>query len=562
MRRHELGRWLLGGSVALCCAQMLGAQEVAKISDASSTRITASVSRDADEGDEAAMRISMEFEDASLKDVLKIFSQQTGINLIASEDVSDRKVTVYFEDVAVLDALDQLLQAANLAYERPYGSQIYLVKPRAVKDAMVEELMTRVYRMRFARVSSTGLANAAQAASAGSASGSSGFSGSSTSSSTSQPLTGSSGTIDEVVKGLLTERGSVVVDGRTNSLIVTDIPENFPRLDAALAALDVRTRQVMIEAEILETSLAKVKDLGVEWDATTEGDVLTFTPGSSRKTRFPFGWLGHADAPTAPTAFGLSTLDFSTFKGVLQALERDTNTKVLARPKVLTLDNESAVIKLTSDQAVGFETTTGESTSTTSVTPERMETGVKLTVTPQVNDGGFITMLVEPSVTKVVKAKVTPPSGSGEVVDPKTRTAKALVRITQGQTLVLGGLIDRTEEQVVRKVPILGDLPLIGAAFRNTEINNDASEVIVFITPHILDEPETQVASAAAAPPVPILSDAGNSRPTRRRRPARRRTGRSAPQDPSRFGVSRSPSTYAPSLLQSPGVTLTLFTCP
>src|SRR3989338_4268945 len=225
------------------------------------------------------MRISMEFEDASLKYVLKIFSQQTGINLIASEDVSDRKVTVYFEDVAVLDALDQLLQAANLAFERPYGSQIYLVKPRAVKDAMVEELMTRVYRMRFARVSSTGLANAAQAASAGSASGSS----------------GSSGTIDEVVKGLLTERGSVVVDGRTNSLIVTDIPENFPRLDAALAALDVRTPQVMIEAEILETSLAKVKDLGVEWDATTEGDVLTFTPGSSRKTRFPFGWLGHAE---------------------------------------------------------------------------------------------------------------------------------------------------------------------------------------------------------------------------------------------------------------------------
>ena len=415
-------------------------------------------------------------------------------------------MTVYFEDVAVLDALDQLLQAATLTYERPYGSQIYLVKPKPAKDAMVEELMTRVYRMRFARVSSTGLANAAKAASAGSASGSSGFSDGSTSSSsgssTSQPLTGSSGTIDDVVKGLVTERGSVVVDGRTNSLIVTDIPDNFPRLDAALAALDVRTRQVMIEAEILETSLAKVKDLGVEWDATTEGDVLTLTPGSSRKTRFPFGWLGHADAPTAPTAFGLSTLDFSTFKGVLQALERDTETKVLARPKVLTLDNESAVIKLTSDQAVGFETTTGESTSTTSVTPERMETGVKLTVTPQVNDGGFITMLVEPSVTKVVKAKVTPPSGSGEVVDPKTRTAKALVRMRQGQTLVLGGLIDRTEEQVVRKVPILGDLPLIGAAFRNTETNNDASEVIVFITPHILDEPETQVvASAAASPP-------------------------------------------------------------
>ena len=467
------------------------------------------------------LRISMDFKDANLKDVLKTFSQQTGVNVIASEDVGDKTITLYLEDVTVMDALDQILQAAGLTYERSPGSQIYIVKPKPELPGGTQvETITRVYRLKFARVSTSRLARAAEALgaqtpfeaakttaalSSGGSGGSGGAGGSRTGGSAGGGGGGSQGEkevgINKVVEKLLTDVGKVVVDERTNSLIVTDVASNFPRIESVLNTLDVRTAQVLIEAEVLETTLGKVKDLGIEWGTGSEGNMVVFTPGS-RTTRFPFGFFGTSIAPSIPTPFTLSTLSAASAVGTLQALQRDTDTKILARPKVLTLDNESALIRLTTNQAVGFTTTATAQTSTTSVTPERVTTGVILVVTPQVNQDGYITMLVEPSVTKVATASVTPPSTAGTIVDPKTRSARSMVRVRNGDTLVLGGLIDRSEDEVVQKVPLLGDLPIIGGIFRNREITNAASELIVFITPRILEEPgEGQLAAVGLLSP-------------------------------------------------------------
>jgi len=422
--------------------------------------------------------------------------------------------------VTVMDALDRILQAGGLIYERPLGSEIYIVTPKPeIPGEMQVATITRVYRLKFARVSTSRLARAAEAlgaqtpfeaakttaalSSGGGTGGSGGGGGSRTGGGAGGGGGGSQKEqeigIDKVVEKLLTEVGKVVVDERTNSLIVTDVPSNFPRIELVLSALDVRTAQVLIETEVLETSLGKVKDLGIEWGSGSEGNQVTFTPGS-RTTRFPFNWIGHRDAPSNPTAFGLSTLSAASAVGTLQMLERDSDTKILARPKVLTLDNESALIRLTTNQAVGFIVTTGEQTATTSVTPERVTTGVILVVTPQVNHDGFITMLVEPSVTKTATASVTPPATAGTIVDPKTRSARAMVRVRNGDTLVLGGLIDRSEDQTVQKVPILGDIPVIGRIFQNTEVNNSASELIVFITPRLIDEPSVAQLAFDASP--------------------------------------------------------------
>jgi type II secretory pathway component GspD/PulD (secretin) len=119
-------------------------------------------------------------------------------------------------------------------------------------------------------------------------------------------------------------------------------------------------------------------------------------------------------------------------------------------------------------------------------------------VTPQINDDGYITMLVEPSVTKTVAAKVSPPAGTGDVRDPRTRSTRALLRIRSGETLVIGGLIDREDTQTLRKVPILGDIPVVGEVFRNNEINDAASELVVFVTPRILDEMSRKLAGSPA----------------------------------------------------------------
>jgi type II secretory pathway component GspD/PulD (secretin) len=265
----------------------------------------------------------------------------------------------------------------------------------------------------------------------------------------------------------------------------------------------------MVDAELIETTVTKLKDLGIEWGSGTEGDLVAFFPGgvdvdgeplsAGRQTRFPFGILDDR-APSLPTPFPTSTLSFNDFQGVLQALESDSDTKVLARPKVMTLDNESAVIRLTSDEAIGFETTTAATAGTTQAEAERTRTGIVLVVTPQVNEHNQITMIVEPSVTKTVVSQLTPPAGTTQPRDPKTRGARALVRVRSGDTLVLGGLIDRTDSETRRKVPILADIPFLGEAFKNTETNDTASELIVFVTPRILTEPPDAQMAAAGAP--------------------------------------------------------------
>ncbi len=471
---------------------------------------------DAGAGTNTPPRVSMQFQDANLKDVLKTFSQQTGINVVASEELGERRVTLYLEDVTVLDALDQILEASGLEYVRPVGSDIYIVKPKPKPDSTVPTL-TKIYHLKFARVSTSRLAKAVKALGSKTlfeaqqlTQATSGFSTGGSSSTQTQEADAKDVGIDKVIEQLLTEHGKVVVDERTNSLLVTDVPANFPRIEGTLAALDVKTAQVLIETEVLETTLNKLKDLGVEWGTGTKGTMLTITP-AQHATKFPFSFNGDKQEFVAPRSsslpsftrggqLSLGSIDASQLNIALQALEQDSNTKILARPKVLTLDNESAVIRLTSQQAVAIQSiSTTETGNLLAQTPERMTTGVVLVVTPQVNDGGYITMMVEPSVTKTVISEV-----STSIVDPKTRSARSLVRMRQGETLVLGGLIDRTEKDSLQAVPVLSDIPILGAAFRNKETKNASTEVIVFVTPRIVGE-GTSYALGSTGTEAPLL---------------------------------------------------------
>ena len=231
------------------------------------------------------------------------------------------------------------------------------------------------------------------------------------------------------------------------------------------------------------------------------GRVSHFDAGFPHHT-VPFNIFGEGIHPTNPAAtshFSVSTLSAESAAASLQALESDTNTKILARPKVLTLDNERAVIKSVVNQAIGFlTTTTGTQGQTQTAQAERHPTGLILVVTPQVNENRRITLLVEPSVTKVVTSTLTPPSNLGNtVLDPKTRSARAIVRIKEGQTLVLGGLIDNSNEETEKRVPIISSIPLIGAAFRDKEVTRSDTELIVFLTPRILEDADGMAAIAS-----------------------------------------------------------------
>ncbi len=422
----------------------------------------------------ANRRISMDFQDASLKTVLKVFSEQAGLNFIASQNVQDRTVTLYLVDVPLQEALNKIMSANNLTYELDTGSNIFVVKEWGQPAV---ETITKVFFLKYARLKGSKLQQAINDASTSGSEG--GTTGGSTSTSTSGGGEGEAGTLEDSIKAVLTNNGKVISDARTNSLVVTDIPSQFSVIEKVVEILDTPTPQVMIEVEMLDVDKKTIDEMGTDMS----GQILSIT-GSSTESKFP-GFLATGTNP-GTSAFTYGTLSAEVFTATFELLTTDTKTKFLARPRILTLSNESAEIKITTNEAIGQNTviSSSESTSETTLEAERVETGVSLKVTPQVDtQSGYVTMFVQPTVS-VAKTGAT--FAGTTYKDPETRTSIGTLRVKDGETIVVGGLIRQTEETTLKKMPFLGDIPLVGAMFRHKDKDVQDRELIVFITPHIV----------------------------------------------------------------------------
>lgn len=421
---------------------------------------------------EANRRISMDFQDASLKTILKVFSEQSGLNFIASQNVQDRTVTLYLVDVPLQEALNKIMSANNLTYELDTGSNIFVVKEWGQPAV---ETITKVFFLKYARLKGSKLQQAIDDASTAGEGG-----GETTSTSTSGGGgEEEAGTLEDSIKAVLTSNGKVVSDSRTNSLVITDIPSQFSVIEKIVDILDTQTPQVMIEVEMLDVDKTTIDELGTDMS----GQILSIT-GSSTQSKFP-SFLASGTNPGA-SAFTYGTLSADVFTATFELLSTDTKTKFLARPRILTLSNESAEIKITTNEAIGQNTviSSSESTSETTLEAERVETGVSLKVTPQVDaNTGYVTMFVQPTVS-VAKTGAT--FAGTTYKDPETRTSIGTLRVKDGETIVVGGLIRQTEETTLKKMPFLGDIPLVGALFRHKDKNVNDRELIVFITPHIV----------------------------------------------------------------------------
>jgi len=395
--------------------------------------------------------ISMDFQDANLKTVLKLFSQQSGLNFVAGQNIKARTVTIYFDGVTVEDALNHIMSANNLVYEQEPGSNIFIVK-ESVKPKV--ETLTKIYELKYAQL-------APPPTEAGE--------------STKEPE------IVAVIEDILSKDGKVIADKRSNSLIIKEMPSQFAIIEDVLARLDVRTSQVMIEVEIIETTTTIADKLGIQWS----GSFGAYT-GPALTTKWPLkGALVDKDLITGTGG----TMTFASTTATMRAILSDTDSRVLARPKVLTLNNETALIELTAQTAVASMTSTTDtgSASTTSTQAERIDTGITLEVTPQINKGGYITMHIEPTVIVPVLSTYFS-SGSSTFVDPQKRSAKTTVMVRDGETIIIGGLISREDSYGNTKIPFLGDLPLLGAAFRYKSKDELDKELLIFITPHVADE--------------------------------------------------------------------------
>ncbi|MCX5694514.1 MAG: hypothetical protein NT014_05275 [Candidatus Omnitrophica bacterium] len=278
--------------------------------------------------------ISMDFKKANLRDVLKVFSMQAGLNFIASETVQDREITLYLDKVPLSQAMDKIFSANNLSYELDTKANIFVVKEWG---KMETETVTKVFYLKHATVTISSLNEAL----------SKGLPGNNlTASGRSKFKEEAEGGLTSAVKKLLSGAGSLIEDFRTNSLIITDTPMKMKVISEVIAALDVPVPQVMLEVEMLDVSKNTVDKLGIEFGDTPFTAVIS---GAAAASGFPYAGM-FTKILKSSNSTGTLTLDYDL---QLDYMRTQTDTKFLARPKLLTLNNETAEISITKDEIVG-----------------------------------------------------------------------------------------------------------------------------------------------------------------------------------------------------------------
>jgi type II secretory pathway component GspD/PulD (secretin) len=277
------------------------------------------------------------------------------------------------------------------------------------------------------------------------------------------------GELEKTVNKLVSSQGKVGIDERLNSIVVTDTASNLEQIRRAIGKLDRKAPQVMIEALIVNVKLTDKLKMGVDWTqlGTTENfysQGLSITGGAN-----PFGELNFS-----------TTSGRWSIQGLIDFVQTNDDVRILANPKVLVLNSHTAIIKTVTEipyQELS-ETSAGGNIGTTSF----KEAGVKLEVTPQITADGFVIMNIKPEQSAQISTFTIENS---DVPVIETRNTETTLRVRDGQTIIIGGLRERQPSVKESKIPILGDIPLIGALFRKVSTEMVESELGVFITPHI-----------------------------------------------------------------------------
>ncbi len=473
---------------------------------------------------------------APLTSFLDIISAQSKVNFIVSDDVAAKQITVFLRRTTVREALEILLRVKGLTYQRIGKSNTYIIMKRT---ATQPNLVTKVYTLNYIPlIPLTEKGSSSQ--------------GSSLTSIFPQNLSGDGGNnmpglsnlqgggIDEesgisiirIIKSVLSKKyGSIAVDPRTNSIIVTDIPEVFPQVEQIIAELDKKAPQILIEARIVEINTDRLNELGIEWGGA-RGEIAYFAgparvtdwglrpgffTGDSWKYLFPKaptitnpdsggGSPGEGDSGGGGGGGGGGAIDpiYSTSKlspqgvfygvfslaqlqAIFRALVSRGEARYLGTPKIVAMNNKTSYITISKDAAVATQTTVvsaGGSAGSSSTGVERTKVGLMLKVTPQVNKEGYITMLVQPQYSDITSSAIT--IQGQNVLDPITRGAMTMVRVKNGQTVVIGGMLSSTEQKIVKKVPLFGYIPVIGWFFTSTSIRRTNTDLVIFLTPTIL----------------------------------------------------------------------------
>ncbi|ARS51897.1 hypothetical protein B9G99_02470 [Kushneria konosiri] len=402
-------------------------------------------------------RISLNFEDIDVRTVLSILADEVGLNLVVSDSVSGN-VTINLRQVPWDQALDLILQTRGLASRR--SGNVLLVAPAEELSGMAqrvaqadqgmsanEALTTDYLQMRYAKA-----VNMAAL------------------------LRGEQGL------GLLSERGHVSVDERTNTLLVQDTRERIEEIRRTIDHLDVPVRQVQIEARIVIARDRVVNQLGVRWGLSRPGTPSSGINlnGASNGLAANGGLsvdLGNAVAPTTGFSFGYLSGDV-LLDLELNALESEGKSQTISQPKVITANQHPALIK--QGQEIPYQQ--GGDNTLTGTTVQFKEAVLSLEVTPQITPDNRIIMDL------IVNNDDVSSNQYNGVPAIDTNQIQTQVLVNDGETVVLGGILSTEQVNNLYKTPFLGDLPGLGRLFRYTEQSNEKVELLVFITPRILED--------------------------------------------------------------------------
>ncbi|MFH1505321.1 MAG: secretin N-terminal domain-containing protein [Candidatus Omnitrophota bacterium] len=452
-------------------------------------------------------KISLDFRLMDVIDVLKYISAKAEVNIVASKNVIGR-VTLFISNISLGDALDIILLTNNLAAEKR-GDIIYIMAGAdylsLYGEKYYDKRVVKTMRLEYAAPASIAAILKEVKSSIGKV--------------LIDEVTGTVVMIDtpekiqqmldvvekaelptvtreyptvtksfelqyanvadiaKTVKEILTAGvGNIQQDTRTNRLIVTDLAQKMERVENMIKVFDRRTRQVFIEAQILEVTLSDQLQTGVEWESVF----------NAAKTPSIVDLVG--SFPLTLTSYGqftVGTIAQDDFTAAFQFLKTLGRVNILSTPQILVIDNEEATFHVGTREAY-VTSTTSQAQTTTTVSEEItfLDVGVQLKVTPKINEEGFILMSLNPEVSTVSRTEETP--GGAEIPIVDTSTTETTVLVKDGSSVLISGLIKDTKVETIKEVPFFGRIPLIGSIFSSKDNEIEKRELIVLITPHIV----------------------------------------------------------------------------
>jgi type IV pilus assembly protein PilQ len=402
-------------------------------------------------------KISVDFRDTAIDDVIRIMAEQADVDVVKSPKVTGT-VTAKLKDVPLEEALRNILAAHG--YDYVMSKNMIRVSPSGEITQEAEKLVSKIYRIYYADIKG----------------------------------------VEKALQKFISQRGSISVNSGTSNIIITDTESKIKAIDTFIEEIDRITPQILVEARIYDIKSTDSLDLGIEWNAgnrvnylNSSGTIVT-PPGSlginptGNTNAFQTGIFTGDTAKTS----GSGLLKFGWLKDnididmVIKAQQNLINAKLLANPRILVLDNEKALIKITSEipyQELS-QTSGGGNIGSTSF----KDVGVSLDVTPHLTRDDMIRLNLKPTFSVQAGSVVLQEGTKYPVPIIDKREAETTLLVKDGQTVVLGGLRKKDVNKTVNKIPLLGDIPIICYLFRFEGESTINSELVVFVTPSIVKD--------------------------------------------------------------------------